>query len=104
MKVAEMDIQDDRLAAICRKWKIRRLELFGSAERGELLAESDVDLLVDFEGDEAWSLMDLLRAQDEFAALFGRAVDLVDRGSLERGANPLRRKAILKSTRLLYAA
>jgi uncharacterized protein len=104
MRVADVTISEEGLAALCRKWKIRRLELFGSAARGELQADSDIDLLADFEPDERWSLMDLVRAQEEFAGLFGRAVDLVDRANLERSENWIRRKAILESTRPLYAA
>jgi predicted nucleotidyltransferase len=38
-----------KLAALCRKYHVRRLGLFGSAARGELTPESDVDLLVEFE-------------------------------------------------------
>lgn len=104
MKIAELDIPEGALSALFKKWKICRLELFGSASRGELGPESDVDLLADFENDEAWSLMDIVQAQDEFAALFGRSVDLVDRANLEHSANPLRRNSILKFTRFLYAA
>lgn len=34
----------------CREFKVKRLDLFGSLARGEETAESDVDLLVEFEG------------------------------------------------------
>jgi predicted nucleotidyltransferase len=33
----------------CREFKVKRLDLFGSLARGEQAAESDVDLLVEFE-------------------------------------------------------
>jgi hypothetical protein len=87
---------------MCRKWKIRRLELFGSARSGRLRPDSDIDLLAEFEPDEQWSLMDLARAEEEFSLLFGRAVDLVDRKGLERSANWIRRDAILRSTEVVY--
>jgi uncharacterized protein len=38
------------LIELCRKYRVRRLEVFGSAARGDFdEASSDVDLLVEFE-------------------------------------------------------
>lgn len=104
MKIADVEISDEVLRATCGKWKIRRLELFGSGRTGRLRPDSDVDLLVDFDWSEQWSLMDLVRAEEEFSALFGRRVELVDRKSLERSANWIRRNAILNSTEVIYGA
>ena len=104
MRIADMEIPDEALRATCRRWKIRRLELFGSARIGRLRPDSDIDLLAEFEPDEQWSLMDLARAQDEFSSLFGRKVDLVDRMSLERSANWIRRDAILNSAEVVYGS
>jgi predicted nucleotidyltransferase len=42
-------IDEDVLAAFCRTNGVRRLGLFGSALRGELRPDSDIDLLVEFE-------------------------------------------------------
>jgi predicted nucleotidyltransferase len=103
MRIGDMEIADGALQSMCRRWKIRRLELFGSARTGRLGPDSDIDLLVEFEEDEEWSLMDLARAQEEFSLLLGRKVDLVDRKNLERSANPIRRDAILTSTEVVYA-
>lgn len=102
MKIGNVEISGEALGAICRKWKIRRLEIFGSATTGRLRPDSDVDLLVEFEADENWSLMDLARAQEEFSLLLGRRVDLVDRANLQRSANWIRRDAILNSAELVY--
>jgi predicted nucleotidyltransferase len=104
MRIGDMEITDGALQSMCRKWKIRRLELFGSARTGRLGPHSDIDLLVEFEEEEEWSLMDLARAQEEFSLLLGRKVDLVDRENLERSANSIRRDAILTSTEVVYAA
>ena len=97
-------LQNGELAALCRKWRISRLSLFGSALSGQFRPDSDIDLLAEFEPGEQWSLMDLVRAEAEFAGLFGRHVDLVDRSSLQRSANWIRRNAILKSAEVIYAA
>jgi predicted nucleotidyltransferase len=80
------------------------LEIFGSAKTGRLGPDSDIDLLADFEADEQWSLMDLVRAEEEFSSLLRRKVDLVDRKNLERSANTIRRNAILNSTEVVYAS
>ena len=37
-----------RLEALCRKHGVVRLALFGSAARGELRPDSDIDVLVEF--------------------------------------------------------
>jgi predicted nucleotidyltransferase len=104
MRIGDMEIADGALQSMCHKWKIRRLELFGSARTGRLGPDSDIDLLAEFEEDEEWSLMDLARAEEELSLLLGRQVDLVDRKNLERSANSIRRDAILTSTEVVYAA
>lgn len=103
MTVGTLEISDESLRALCRKWRIHRLALFGSAQTGRLRPDSDIDLLVEFEPGEQWSLMDLVRAEAEFARLFGRHVDLVDKGSLQHSSNWIRRDAILKTAEVIYA-
>jgi predicted nucleotidyltransferase len=91
-----------RLAALCRKYHVRRLGLFGSAARGELTPESDIDLLVEFEAGKAPSLWAQPEMRDAFGAIFGgRRVDLVPPEVLE---NPYRRKSILRDLKVLYEA
>ncbi len=104
MRISDMEVPDAAFRELCRKWKIQRMELFGSARTGRLGPDSDIDLLVKFEPDEEWSLMDLARAEEEFSQLLGRKVDLVDRKNLERSENLIRRDAILDSTEVVYAA
>jgi uncharacterized protein len=104
MKIGDREVSEASLETLCRKWKIRNLYMFGSAQTGRLGPDSDVDLLAEFETTERWSLMDLVEAQEEFSALFGRPVDLVDRENLTRSANLIRRDAILDSAEVLYAA
>lgn len=98
------EVSNRELDALCRKWRINKLALFGSALTGQLRQDSDIDLLAEFEPGEQWSLMDLARAEAEFAGLFGRRVDLVDKGSIQKSTNWIRRDAILKSAKVIYAA
>ncbi len=104
MTIHSIQVPDDALDVLCRKWKIRRLEIFGSALRGALGPDSDVDLLAEFDPDEKWSLMDMVGAEEEFALLFGRRVDLVDKKNLERSDNWIRRNAILDSAEVIFNA
>lgn len=92
------------LADFCRRWKISRLELFGSALREDFGPESDIDLLYTFEPGARISLFDLDDIEAEFESLLGRQVDLVSRSAIERSGNWYRRRHIFDTAQLLYAA
>jgi len=97
------DIEREALAGFCRKWQITELALFGSVLRDDFGPDSDIDVLVRFAPDARHSLFDLVRMEDELRDLFGREVDLVERGTIEASRNYLRRKAILGSAEAVYA-
>jgi uncharacterized protein len=101
---ARLHVTQDEIAAFCQKWKITQLELFGSVLRDDFDEKSDVDFLVVFAPDAKISLFSLARAERELRGLVGRDVDLVDRRAIEESPNWIRRRSILSSTRLLYAA
>jgi predicted nucleotidyltransferase len=65
-----------------QRWPIRSLALFGSMARDEATAESDLDVLVDF--DKPIDMFAFLALEDELARLAGRRVDLVSRAALKR--------------------
>jgi predicted nucleotidyltransferase len=91
-----------KLAALCRRYHVRRLGLFGSAAGGAGAPGSDVDLLVEFEPGKAPSFWAEPEMRAAFGALFGgRRVDLVPPSAL---VNPYRRKSILRDLKLLYEA
>jgi predicted nucleotidyltransferase len=101
---AEVEVAEQDITAFCRRWKITELLLFGSAARGELRPESDIDLLVSFAPDSDWSLLDHMAMTEQLSELLGRPVDLVSRRAVERSRNPIRREAILSSVRPYYVA
>jgi len=103
MVTAGIDLPEAAIADFCRRWKIVELAVFGSAFRGELGPDSDIDLLAKFAPDAAWSLFDHLRMEDELAAILGREVDLISRRAVERSPNWIRRRDILSSARVVYA-
>lgn len=104
MPTNTLDIPTDRLADFCRRWKIRDLSMFGSMARGEARPESDIDLLVTFEEEAAWGLLEHAAMELELEAMLLRPVDLVSRRGIERSGNPIRRRAILRDARSVYRA
>lgn len=88
---------------ICRRFHVRRLEIFGSAARGDFdPMRSDVDFVVEFERDMRVKALDAyFGLKDALETLFGRPVDLVMSGAIE---NPYLRRNIDQSRETVYAA
>ena len=101
---ATPDVKRDRIEAFCKKWQILELALFGSALRDDFRPDSDLDFLVSFSPNVSWGLLDHVAMERELAEIVGRPVDLVSRKAVERSHNWIRRKAILESAQVLYAA
>jgi predicted nucleotidyltransferase len=91
-----VQINQPRLAELCRKHDVRMLKLFGSAARGEDTPASDIDLLVEFEGRK--SLFDLIGLELELTEFLGRRVDLLTEPSI----SPYLRDRILASASVIY--
>jgi len=96
-----IDIDREKIAAFCRKWKITEFALFGSVLRDDFRPDSDVDVLVTFADDAPWSLLDIVALQNELMEVFGRDVDVVEKCAVR---NPFRRRNILKHNEVIYAA
>ena len=94
----------DQIRDFCRRWGIVELAVFGSAVRGELTPESDIDFLVTWGPDAHWSLVERSRLEDELTAIVEREVDLVSRRAIEESKNFVIREHILGSARTVYAA
>lgn len=94
----------ERVGDFCRRWQVIELALFGSVLRDDFGPDSDVDVLVSFAPQAEHSLLDMVRMQDELRDILGREVDLVSRRGIETSRNPYRRKAILESAEVVYAA
>ena len=94
-------LDPDRLAALCRRWRVRELSLFGSVLRPDFSPDSDIDVLVTFFEDAPWDLFDFIRMKEELAELFGREIDLIEASALR---NPFRRSEILRCSEVVYAA
>ena len=86
---------------IVNKFNIKELSIFGSCIRDDFNKNSDIDLIVVFNESERISLFDLMEIQEYFETLVKRDVDIVEPDSLH---NPYRRKTILDSKEIIYAA
>ncbi len=100
----QADIADRReaLAELCRRYGVKRLEVFGSAARGTDFDpdRSDVDFLVEFEqGGDLTPRDRFLGLAEALERLMGRPVDLVERNAVETSRNYIRRRAILRARR-----
>lgn len=100
----KITLPKEKIIEFCRRWKITEFAVFGSVLRDDFGPASDVDVLVTFASDARWSLFAHVEMQDELTALFGRKVDLINRRGIERSRNPIRRREILDSAEIIYAA
>ena len=100
----EIKTHRDQIADLCRRYGVKRLELFGSAARGSDFepGRSDIDFLVDFNDDEPRTLEDFLDLETKLSDLLGRPVDVISRGAVERSRNYIRRRSILRDAQAVY--
>ena len=94
----------ESLKSLCKKYRVKRFEVFGSVLTGEGFdaEKSDLDFLVEFlplqPGEHADAYFGLLEALQD---LFKRHVDLVMPRAIK---NPYFLESINKSRELIYAA
>lgn len=89
----------DEIAEFCRRYRIRKLSLYGSVLRDDFRPESDVDVLVEFSPGQAVGF-EIIDMEEQLSRLFGgRKVDIVQ----EKYLNPRLRQRILASAEVQYA-
>jgi hypothetical protein len=92
------------IGELCRRFGVTRLEVFGSAARGEDFdpARSDADFLVEFAEDaEAPAYQRREGLAEALKALLGRQVDLIRYDAIE---NPYVRASVERSRQVVYGA
>ena len=92
-------LPEDKIREYCASQPIRRLSVFGSAVRGELTPESDIDFLVEYLPDARVGLFAMSGHRLDLIEIVGREVDLATPNSL----SPYIRQAVLDSAELIYA-
>ena len=104
MRKLTITIHQDKIADFCRRNNIRELALFGFVLRADFGPESDIDVLVEFEQGKEPDLMDIVRIQNELSEILGHNVDMVERESVEKSKNYIRKRHILQSLEAVYVA
>ena len=99
MMVPHIEIDRDQLEELCRTYGVRRLAFFGSIIRDDFGADSDVDILVEFQPDTKVGLS-FFSLQEELSELLGRRVDLSTAGFL----SPQIREKVAREARPVYEA
>lgn len=94
-----IEIPSEKVAEFCRRNHILKLSLFGSAIRGELGPDSDVDILVEFDPQHIPGLIKLAGMEIELSELLGRKVDIRTPNDLSRYF----RQEVVDSAELQYA-
>lgn len=102
--LADIVEKRDALAALCRRYGVTRLEVFGSAARGVGFDpnRSDADFLVTFSPVARNDLAAFADLKEALENLLGRPVDLVEREAVEASRNFIRRRVILSEAETVY--
>ena len=107
LKEKEMDIEIKEkipeLVMLCKKYRVSKMYLFGSASIGTFNENSDIDFLISFQSDVtleeyADNYFDLMF---EIEDMFGRKIDLVTENTL---SNPYFIHSVEQTKKLIYAA
>lgn len=100
LQLGNILVDSQSLAEMCRRYNVRELSVFGSAVRGEMGPDSDIDILVEFEPGVRIGLIKFESLVDELELLSGRRIDLVTK----TGLKPWVRPSVLRDARVIYAS
>jgi hypothetical protein len=92
-------VPSEQIAGFCRRNHIHRLAFFGSVLRDDFRADSDVDVLVEFEPDQVVGLIRLAGMERELSEILGRKVDIRTLADLSRYF----RRQVVSSAEVEYA-
>jgi predicted nucleotidyltransferase len=95
--MAQISIDQEKIASFCRKHHIERFALFGSVLRQDFSPGSDVDVLVEFETGQTPGLS-FFAMEKELAEILGREVDLNTSGFI----SPYFRDEVLAEAEVQY--
>jgi uncharacterized protein len=99
--IAEISSHRGELEQLCRRFHVRRLDLFGSAAGDDFdPARSDLDFLVEFEPG-ALSFDIYFDLKESLEAVFGRSVDLVEPSAIR---NPYFKASVERSRESIFEA
>ena len=98
MNLIELNI--DRIIALCKKYKVAKLWVFGSILTPRFNDQSDIDFSVVFHYDQIQDLfITFFDFIEELQLVLGRKVELVDETAIK---NPYFRSELNNTKRLIY--
>ncbi|MBN1937923.1 MAG: nucleotidyltransferase domain-containing protein [Anaerolineae bacterium] len=96
----EIEDYQAELIELCEAFGVRRLEIFGSASRGDFdFGQSDIDFLVELAPHALGPFEQYFGLKEALEQLFGRSVDLVEEKAIK---NPYFKQAIAQDRSLVY--
>lgn len=98
MQLKELMSHKKEIEDICKKENIKRLSVFGSTLRGDNRENSDIDMLVEFDGTQ--TLFQLIQTKYKLEENLKVAVDLVTKESLSKYF----REDVLREAKVIYGA
>jgi predicted nucleotidyltransferase len=101
---ADIARRRSEIVALGQRYGVTRLEVFGSAARGEDFdaARSDADFLVTFNSASRHDHAAFADFKEALERLLGRSADLVEREAVERSRNTIRRQRILAEAEAVF--
>src|SRR5580700_11772106 len=96
--ISGVELPIERIADVCRRYEVQDLSVFGSAARGDMRPESDIDILADFKPGARIGLIKFATLNEELTGLLGRNVDLVTK----HGLKPRVRPHVLREAQRVY--
>ncbi len=100
MGKANIALPQGAIADFCSRHHIHRMALFGSVLRDDFRADSDIDVLVEFEPGHRIGLIGLGCVASELSTLLGREVDL----NTYKMLSPYFRENVLREAETVYDA
>ena len=100
LQLGDVQVDQNKLVELCRRYGVRELSLFGSAVRGEMRPGSDIDVMVEFDPSERIGLLKFESLNEDLEALVGCKIDLVTKRGLKAWIRP----HVLKEARVVYSA
>ena len=99
--ITAIPLDVDAIGAVCARFGVARLRVFGSVLTESFDLSSDVDFLVEFRGDRDNVFHDYFDLEAALEQIVGRDVDLVMANAVK---NPFVAKSILDNAEDVYAA
>jgi len=97
----ETDGLKPAISELCERLRVKKLDIFGSATTSQYAADSDVDVLVEFDSDAKHLFDRYFDLKEGLEQILGRTVDVVVERSLK---NPYFKASIDRTRKNIYAA